>query len=184
LKTILTVLAVSFLVTVGCNQEEAKKESTGKTDSKEKVATGQGNVKDDVSQKDVVKIAVGSKDHTTLVAALQAADLVNVLSNAGPFTVFAPVNAAFDKLPAGTVDDLLKPENKSKLAKILQHHVAVAVYNTEMLTDGRVLGMVDGANAKITVKDGAVYIDDAKILASVPASNGIIHVIDTVVLPQ
>ncbi len=184
MKTILTVLALSFLIIMGCNQDDAKKESTGMTDTKEKVATGQSNVKDDVSQKDIVKIAVGSKDHTTLVAALQAADLVNVLSNAGPFTVFAPVNAAFDKLPAGTVDDLLKPENKSKLAKILQHHVALAVFSTEMLTDGRVLGMVDGANAKISNKDGAIYIDDAKIVASVPASNGIIHVVDAVVLPK
>ncbi len=184
MKTILTVLALSFLIIMGCNQDDAKKESTGMTDTKEKVATGQSNVKDDVSQKDIVKIAVGSNDHTTLVTALQAADLVNVLSNAGPFTVFAPVNAAFDKLPAGTVDDLLKPENKSKLAKILQHHVALAVFSTEMLTDGRVLGMVDGANAKISNKDGAIYIDDAKIVASVPASNGIIHVVDAVVLPK
>ena len=184
MKTVLTALIFSILIFAGCNQDDTKKDLSGKTDTKDKVATGQSNVKDDVSQKDVVKVAAGSKDHTTLVAALQAADLVNVLSNAGPFTVFAPVNAAFDKLPAGTVDDLLKPENKSKLAKILQHHVAVAVYSTDMLTDGRVLGMVDGANAKISVKDGAVFIDDAKIVASVPASNGIIHVIDAVVLPK
>ena len=184
MKTLIPVLAFCLFIISGCSKDDAQKETSGKTDSKEKVATGQSNVKDDVSQKDVVKIAVGSKDHTTLVAALQAADLVNVHSNAGPFTVFAPVNSAFDKLPAGTVDDLLKPENKSKLVKILQHHVAVAVYSTDLLTDGKILGMVDGANAKISVKDGAVFIDDAKIVASVPASNGIIHVIDGVVLPK
>lgn len=184
MKTLITVLAFCLFIISGCSKDDVQKETSGKTDTKEKVATGQSNVTDDVSQKDVVKIAVGSKDHTTLVAALQAADLVNVLSNAGPFTVFAPVNAAFDKLPKGTVEDLLKPENKSKLAKILQHHVALAVYNTDMLTDGKILGMVDGANAKITLKDGAVFIDDAKIVASVPASNGIIHVVDSVVLPK
>lgn len=184
MKTVLTVLAFCLFIISGCSKDDAQMEISGKTDTKEKVATGQANVKDDVSQKDVVKIAVGSKDHTTLVAALQAADLVNVLSNAGPFTVFAPVNSAFDKLPKGTVEDLLKPENKSKLAKILQHHVAVAVYNTDLLTDGKILGMVDGANAKITLKDGAIFIDDAKIVASVPASNGIIHVVDGVVLPK
>jgi uncharacterized surface protein with fasciclin (FAS1) repeats len=184
MKTLITVLAFCLFIVSGCSKDDAQKETSRKTDTKEKVATGQSNVKDDVSQKDVVKIAVGSKDHTTLVAALQAADLVNVLSNAGPFTVFAPVNAAFDKLPKGTVEDLLKPENKAKLAKILQHHVAVAVYNTDMLTDGRVLGMVDGTNAKITIKDGAIFLDDAKIITTVPATNGVIHVVDAVVLPK
>jgi uncharacterized surface protein with fasciclin (FAS1) repeats len=184
MKTLITVLAFCLFIVSGCSKDDAQKETSRKTDTKEKVANGQSNVKDDVSQKDVVKIAVGSKDHATLVAALQAADLVNVLSNAGPFTVFAPVNGAFDKLPKGTVEDLLKPENKAKLAKILQHHVAVAVYNTDMLTDGRVLGMVDGTNAKITIKDGAIFLDDAKIITTVPATNGVIHVVDAVVLPK
>jgi uncharacterized surface protein with fasciclin (FAS1) repeats len=184
MRTFIGILSISLCILIGCGEQDSKTDKSGKTDGKEKVATGQSNVKDDVSQKDVVKIAVGSKDHTTLVTALQAADLVNALSNAGPFTVFAPVNAAFDKLPPGTVDDLLKPENKSKLAKILQHHVAVAVYNTDMLTDGRVLGMVDGSNATVSNKNGVITIDGAKIIASVPASNGIVHVVDSVILPK
>lgn len=183
MRLLITVMAVVALSLNSCNTEN-KDQTDAKSDARGKLTGGQSNVKDDVSQKDVVKIAVGSPDHTTLVTAVKAAELVDVLSNAGPFTVFAPVNSAFEKLPAGTVDELLKPENKSKLAGILQHHVAVAVYNPEMLNDGMTLGMVDGGNAKITKKDGATYIDGAKIVASVPASNGIVHVIDAVLLPK
>lgn len=184
MRYLITLVSLSFIILTGCGSEEEKTGTAGSKDSKEKFATGQSNVKDDVSQKDVVKIAAGSKDHTTLVAALQAADLVNSLANAGPFTVFAPVNEAFEKLPAGTVDDLLKPENKSNLAKILQHHVAVAVYRPEMLSDGMTLSMVDGSSAKISRKGEELYIDEAKVVANVPASNGIVYVIDSVVLPK
>ncbi len=147
-------------------------------------AGGQENVKDDVSAKDVVKVAVGSKDHTTLVAALKQAELVTSLSNAGPFTVFAPTNAAFDKLPAGTVDGLMKPEQKEALQNILQYHVAVAAMKAESFTDGQVLGMVNGDNVTVTLKDGKVMLNNsATIIASVTASNGIVHVIDGVLLP-
>ncbi len=144
--------------------------------------TGQSGVKDSESQPDVVKIAVGSKDHTTLVAAVQAAKLVDALSNAGPFTVFAPTNAAFDKLPKGTVDDLLKPENEDKLRGILQYHVTVSAFEIGELTDGMTLGMADGGQATISKKGADTYINDAKILASVRGSNGMVHVIDGVIL--
>jgi len=131
-----------------------------------------------------VQIAVGSKDHTTLVAAVKAGELVDALSNAGPFTVFAPTNAAFDKLPAGTVDGLLKPEAKESLQDILQYHVSVGVYNTDQLTDGQSLGQVNGGNITISVKDGKTMINGkATILASIKASNGVVHVIDEVLLP-
>jgi len=103
---------------------------------------GQSTVDDYESQKNVVHIAVSSADHSTLVEAVKAAELVDALSNAGPFTVFAPVNKAFDKLPAGTVDGLLKPDQKSNLQDILEYHVALGVYKTENLRDGQVLGMV------------------------------------------
>jgi len=147
-------------------------------------AGGQEAVQDDESQKDVVKVAVGSKDHTTLVAALKQAELVTSLSNAGPFTVFAPTNAAFDKLPAGVLDGLMKDDKKADLQNILQYHVAVAVYKTENLTDGQVIGQANGDNITINVKDGKVMVNGtANIVASVPASNGIIHVIDAVLLP-
>lgn len=147
-------------------------------------AGGQVNVVDDVSQKDIVKIAVGSPDHTTLVKAVQAADLVNVLSNAGPFTVFAPTNAAFEALPPGTLDELLKPENKQKLADILQYHVTISTYDGEKLTDGKILNEVSLGSVKITNKDGKIMVNDATIIASVPASNGIVHIIDKVLLPK
>ena len=146
---------------------------------------GQSAVKDDESAKDVVKIAAGSPDHTTLVTAVKKAELVDVLSNAGPFTVFAPVNAAFDKLPAGTVDDLLKPENKEKLQDILQYHVFVGSLKTDLMQDGQTLNQVNGGNITIS-KDAAgkiVINKAATIVASIPASNGIIHVIDAVLLP-
>jgi uncharacterized surface protein with fasciclin (FAS1) repeats len=110
--------------------------------------------------------------------------LVTSLSNAGPFTVFAPTNAAFEKLPKGTVEDLLKPENKSKLETILQHHVMTSALAADFFQDGQSMGMVDGSNVMFTVKDGATYIDGNKILGSVKASNGWVHVIDTVILPK
>jgi uncharacterized surface protein with fasciclin (FAS1) repeats len=144
---------------------------------------GQSTVQDDQSQKNVVGVAVGSKDHTTLVAAVKAAELVDALSNAGPFTVFAPTNAAFEALPAGTVEGLLKPEKKADLQDILQYHVAVGVFKPEMLHDGQSLGMVNGSNVKFSVKDGKLMINDANIVATVPASNGIVCVIDKVLLP-
>ncbi len=144
---------------------------------------GQANVQDDESVKDVVKIAVGSKDHTTLVAALQAADLVNALANAGPFTVFAPTNAAFDKLPKGTVDDLLKPANKEKLRLILQHHVTTSALDVDQFSDGQVVSMADGTNATITKKGAETFINSARIVASVRGSNGMVHVVDGVITP-
>jgi uncharacterized surface protein with fasciclin (FAS1) repeats len=144
---------------------------------------GQAAVQDSVSTPDVVKVAVGSKDHTTLVAALKAADLVNSLANAGPFTVFAPTNAAFEKLPPGTVDDLLKPENKAKLAGVLQHHVAVPVIDLESLADGQVLGVADGGKVTFTRRGADHFIGDAKVLATVRASNGVVYVVDGVLVP-
>ncbi len=145
---------------------------------------GQSAVADDASQKDIVKVAVGSKDHTTLVKALQAADLVNALSNAGPFTVFAPTNAAFDKLPKGTVERLLEPEKKEDLQNILQYHVSVGGFKPEMLQEGQTIGQVNGDNIKISKKDGKIVVNGtAAVVAIIPAANGIIYVIDGVLLP-
>lgn len=147
--------------------------------------TGQSGVKDEISTPNIVQVAVGSKDHTTLVTALQAASLVDALSNAGPFTVFAPTNAAFAKLPAGTVEGLLKPDQKDALSNILEYHVYVGVIKTDLMRDGQQLGQVNGKNVTIQVKDGKYMINNkATIIASVPASNGIIHVIDEVLLPD
>ncbi len=131
----------------------------------------------------VVDVALGSKDHTTLVAALTAADYVDSLDNAGPFTVFAPTNAAFGKLPPGTVEGLVKPEKHDDLRGILKYHVTVSMYGVAALKDGMVLSMADGSKATVHVKDGKVSINDAAIVGTVQASNGIVHVIDTVLLP-
>jgi len=163
------------------NAKEAKKEAT--ESGQQAPLTGQSGVVDDESQKNIVQVAVSSPDHTTLVTAVQAAELVDALSNAGPFTVFAPTNEAFAKLPEGTVDNLLKPESKEALQNILQYHVTIAVFKAEDLKDGQVLGQVNGDNITITMKDGKPTVNGANILASIPASNGLIHVIDQVLLP-
>ncbi len=149
------------------------------------------------AQKTVVDVAVGSKEHTTLVAAVTAADLVTVLQGAGPFTVFAPVNAAFDKLPAGTVTNLLKPENKATLAKILMYHVVAgsidAAAVVKAIKDGKgkaVLTTVSGGKLTATIKNGKVILTDenggtATVVATdLKAENGIVHVLDAVVLPK
>ncbi|MBS1921568.1 MAG: fasciclin domain-containing protein [Bacteroidetes bacterium] len=144
----------------------------------------QAGVVDSTSKPNVVQVAVGSKDHTTLVEAVKAANLVTSLSNAGPFTVFAPTNTAFDKLPKGTVEDLLKPAKQNDLINILQYHVYVGVLKADQLMEGQSLGMVNGDNIKITMENGKPVINGkAHIVASIPASNGIVHVIDEVLLP-
>jgi uncharacterized surface protein with fasciclin (FAS1) repeats len=136
-----------------------------------------------VDPNNIVSIAVASADHKTLVAALQAADYVTSVANPGPLTVFAPTDAAFGKLPAGTVEMLVKPENVDKLRGILKYHVTTSSYMPDKLTDGMDLGMADGGHATITSKDGKLMINDATIVASVRASNGVVHVIDGVLTP-
>jgi len=147
-------------------------------------AAGMSAIRDDTSQPDIVKVAAASADHTTLVAAVQAAELVDVLANPGPFTVFAPTNAAFDKLPAGTVEDLLKPENKATLRQILQHHVTTSALALDYFKDGQSLWMVDGGYEPIVKRDGETWIGGAKVIGSVRASNGWVHVIDGVLVPE
>lgn len=156
-----------------------------KKEESSSVGGGMASVEDSTSQKNVVGIAKGSKDHTTLVAAVAAADLVDSLANPGPFTVFAPTNAAFDKLPKGTVEGLLKADKIEDLKNILEYHVIVGTYKKENLQDGQTIGMANGGNITIAVKDGKTLINgDSQIVASVPASNGIVHVVDTVLLPK
>jgi uncharacterized surface protein with fasciclin (FAS1) repeats len=146
--------------------------------------------------KNIVQNAVNSKDHTTLVAAVKAAGLVETLSSPGPFTVFAPTNAAFKKLPAGTVDTLLKPENKQKLTSVLTYHVVPGRITAKQLMDKikdgngtAKLKTVEGDDLTFQMKDSKVWVKDAKgdtaqvTIANVMQSNGVIHVIDTVLLP-
>lgn len=180
IKSIL--FAILVLGLMACNNETST-QAAG-TDASATPAGGQENVNDNDSQKDVVKVAVGSPDHTTLVAALKQADLVTSLSNAGPFTVFAPTNAAFAKIDKATLDALMTDEKKADLQNILQYHVTVSAMKAESFQDGQTLGMVNGDNITISVKNGKVMLNNsATIVASIPASNGMIHVIDGVLLP-
>jgi uncharacterized surface protein with fasciclin (FAS1) repeats len=177
------ILIFSILSMFACKQSsEVQTNNTASTsDNSAKVdGVGQSNVQDDVSNPNVVQVAIGSKDHTTLVAAVKAAGLVDALSNAGPFTIFAPTNAAFDKLPKGTVDNLLKPENKAALTDVLEYHTYVGVLNTNIMRDGQDFEQVNGQKVKINVKDGKYYVNDSEIVGTVKASNGIIHVINDV----
>ena len=149
------------------------------------------------SSKNIIQNAVNSKDHTTLVATVKAADLVDTLSGKGPFTVFAPTNDAFAKLPAGTVETLLKPENKTQLTQVLTYHVVpgriTASDLTAMINKGggkAMLKTVEGEDLSFGMKDGAIWVWDAKgdsakiTIKNVLQSNGVIHVIDTVLLPS
>ncbi|MBK8394125.1 MAG: fasciclin domain-containing protein [Leptospiraceae bacterium] len=156
----------------------------GKEDNGEKMGGGMGSVSDEGSQKNIVEIAKGSKDHTTLVTAVVAGDRVDSLANPGPFTVFAPTNAAFEKLPKGTVEGLLERSKIEALQNVLEYHVFIGVLKAENLKDGDVLGMANGNNITISIKDSKPVVNGtSNIIASIPASNGMIHVVDTVLLP-
>jgi len=136
--------------------------------------------------KDIVDTAVGAGSFGTLAAALGAADLVDTMKSEGPFTVFAPTDDAFAKLPEGTVDDLLKPENKDKLAGILKYHVVSGkVMASDVATmDGKKVATVNGAEASVKIDDDGVMVDGAKVVTTdIECSNGVIHVLDSVILP-
>jgi len=169
------ILIVLVLFLISCsNKNDTKLETYSK---------GQSLVYDEVSQKNILQVAIGSSDHTTLVAAVQAAGLEDVLANAGPLTVFAPNNAAFDKLPEGVVADLLKPENKAKLAKIITYHAAPGTYKGDMIKSVMGIGQATGDKVNVEIIDNNTFVNGAKILGTVEASNGVVHVIDSVLLP-
>ena len=186
MKTVFNLFFVLFcFVVVSCTSGGESTAAETTTEAPATGMTGQSGVKDDASNPNIVQVAVGSKDHTTLVTAVQAAGLVDALSNAGPFTVFAPTNAAFDKLPKGTVEGLLKPEKKEDLGNILGYHTYVGTLKAEYLQDGQSYEMVNGGKIAITVKDGKTYINgNSEIVASIPTSNGMIHVVNEVLLPK
>jgi uncharacterized surface protein with fasciclin (FAS1) repeats len=149
----------------------------------EPVEEGQSSVQDDESQKNIVQTAIGSPDHKTLVTALKAAAYVDALSNAGPFTVFAPTDAAFGKLPEGTVEHLVKPENKSTLQDILEYHVYVGVIRESMVNGSMNLNQVNGKNVTLSKEGDKLKVNGNDIIATVQTSNGIIYVIDNVLDP-
>lgn len=137
------------------------------------------------SDKDIVDTAVAAGSFKTLAAALQAAGLVDTLKGAGPFTVFAPTDQAFAKLPAGTVENLLKPENREKLKAILTYHVVAGNVTAAQVTKLKSAKTVQGSEVKISVSGGKVMVDNANVVKTdITASNGVIHVIDTVIMPK
>lgn len=147
-------------------------------------ATAGYNYGKEKAGKDIVETAVSAGSFTTLAAALQAAGLVETLQGEGPFTVFAPTDEAFKKLPAGTVESLLKPENRDKLVSILTYHVVGGKVKARDVVKLDSATTVEGSDVAIKVKDGTVYVDEAKVVKTdVMASNGVIHVIDSVILP-
>lgn len=185
MKKSLFTLAIFSIAMMGCKSNENAPTENQSSATTETVSGGQEAVKDEDSAPTIVKLAAENKDLSTLVKAVEVAGLTTSLSNAGPFTVFAPLNSAFEKLPAGTVEDLLKPENNSKLGDILGHHTYVGVIKPEQFTDGQTLGMVDGKSISIKMVNGKPTVNGTiNIVASVPASNGIVHVVDAVILPE
>lgn len=203
LRTI-SLLAMAAFTMAACNNsgksdKEAKMDDTKMEDTAGKMDKMDGGdmKKEDgvmvggammVASKDIVDNAAGSADHTTLVAAVKAAGLVETLKGAGPFTVFAPTNDAFGKLPAGTVDKLLKPEMKAQLTGILTYHVVAGAYKSTDLKDGQKLKTVQGEELTIGYKDGKWTVKDAKggmaniTIADVISSNGVTYVIDAVLM--
>lgn len=172
---------VLMLVACKSNSDNSVPSSSGEINSAQD-GVGQSKVQDDVSNPNIVQVAAGSADHSTLVTAVKAAGLVDALSNAGPFTVFAPTNAAFEKLPAGTVEELLKPEKKSDLSNILEYHTYVGSLRPVYFKDGQSYEQVNGGKINITVSEGKIFVNGSEIIASINTSNGWIHVINDVLL--
>ncbi len=193
--SLVLIAAVSATLVTSCNDGSKETTTTSTTDSvsastmpadamatEKGVMVGGANM---VPSKNIVENAAASADHTTLVAAVTAAGLAETLSGTGPFTVFAPTNEAFAKLPAGAVDNLLKPEMKADLTSVLTYHVVPGAAMAADLKDGQKLKTVQGKELTVSIKDGKVMIDGATVtIADVVSSNGVTHVIDAVVMPK
>lgn len=187
----IAVVAVAVLALAGGGVFLATRDS-GTKDAAKPASQSSSEASSEASQptSDIVDLAVATPDLSTLVTAVKAAGLVDTLKGEGPFTVFAPTNDAFSKLPAGTLDSLLKPENVDQLKAILTYHVVPAAALSTDLSDGQELTTVQGAKLTVNIADGKVTLTDAKgnkstvVKADIKAKNGVVHVIDSVVLPQ
>ena len=182
----LTIFLFSAVVLFGCSTKEETTatettETSGMATTEEPMATDETMV---TGSKDIVALASETPSLSTLVQALQAADLVGALQGSGPFTVFAPTNEAFAALPAGTLEDLLKPENKQKLKDILTYHVVQGNVKSTDLTNNMMPKTLNGAEAKVMINGSSVMINEANVtMPDVAATNGVVHVIDKVLLP-
>lgn len=191
IKHLLFFLCLTGLFfTTSCKDNEENETATTPQEEETVSASnkGQAYIADESGTPNALRTAIESPDHTTLVAAVEAAQVQNALVNVGPLTVFAPTNEAFDKLPEGNVEELVKPENQSKLAYILTNHVAPSNYPVDMLLKnvkkGRTLYMASGENVEVTQEGDDIFVGGAKILASIKVSNGWVHVVDQVILPK
>lgn len=186
LNSVLAAIALFGLVSCG-GADQGSAGASGESEAAQNTPLGQASVVDEISDPNILQVAIGSADHSTLVAAVQAAQIEHVLVNAGPLTVFAPVNDAFAALPAGTVEDLLKPENKATLAGILTGHAAPGSFDLAGLrkeaTKGRKLYMANGSYLEVKVEGEDVFVGGAKVIGTIQTSNGIINVVDKVILP-
>lgn len=175
----LAIACASSIMFMACNSNESGTADAMADSVKEEVMAPPA------TPVDVVDVAIGSPDHTTLVAAVTAAGLVETLKGAGPFTIFAPTNAAFGALPAGTVDGLLKPESKDALTNILTYHVVSGSVKAADLQDGQKVKTLQGEELTVSIKDGKVMINGANVTAAdLMGSNGLVHVIDAVLMPK
>ncbi len=174
-----------ILLAFSCNNNE-NKNSVSNKESVNNTPLGQASVVDDVSDPNILQVAVGSKDHSLLVVAVQAAKIEHVLVNAGPLTVFAPINNAFESLPDGVLENLLKPENINDLTSVLLRHSAPGAYSIQKLKNeikkGRKLYMANGDYLNLSFQDESIYINDSKVIQSITTSNGVINVVDKVIL--
>lgn len=182
MKSLFQLLFLVLLV-YSCGQNAGTDTASATQESSISDLAGQSGVVDEESEPHILNIAANSPDHTTLAAAVVAAGLQDVLTNAGPLTVFAPNNAAFEKLPEGTVENLLKPENKATLARIIKFHAAPGSYTGANIKGVMGIGQATGHKVSVETKDGKTYVNGAEVLGTVKASNGYVHVIDQVLLP-
>jgi len=182
MRVLATWVVIGAIAALGCEAREASAPAAA-TPAAAKAAVEPVSNIPPLDPTNIVSIALGSKDHSTLVTAIQAADYVTSVAASGPLTVFAPTNAAFDALPPGTVQTLLEPQNADQLREILKYHVTTSALTTKSFRDGQTLGMANGAKTTIHVDGDKVTINGARVVASLPASNGIVHVIDAVLLP-
>ena len=184
MKRIYSILlaGLSFMLLISCGHNK-ESQRDGSEDNARDFSKGQSLVVDEVSQKNILQIAISSKDHSTLVAGVQATGLEDVLANNGPLTVFAPTNAAFDKLPPGTLENLLKPENLNTLKTIITYHAAPGTYKGDLLKNGQKLFVATGDYLTVERDGDVVRVNGSEILATIDASNGVIHVVNDVFLP-
>ena len=180
----LIFLFVPGLLLGACSSNNATDPASNTDITTPGLTPGQDAVQDDESQPNILQIAASSPDHQILATAVAKAELTHVLANNGPLTVFAPTDEAFGKLPEGTVETLIKPENKATLQQIITYHAAPGTYDVEALKDGMQLFVATGDNLKVEVREDGTYVGGGKIIGTVKASNGIVHVVDKVLLKE